>query len=263
MQPADRLATFLTRLAEWVDEASWPVETTAYGDDADQVGELRLPEGPGPHPTAVVIHGGFWRAAYTHATTAAISVALARAGWATWNLEYRRVGSGGGYPETLEDVAAGTDALARLDAPLDLDRTVAIGHSAGGHLALWLASTGRVAGAVGLAAVSDLTAAASEHLGGDAAVEFLGGTPDDVPEAYGAADPALLLPFGVPQVLAHGTQDDRVPIAQSRSHIERARAAGDACRLLELEGVDHFDVIDPRSRAWSAIQDALTEMMAR
>jgi len=263
MDSSNRLPLLLAELAAWVDEASWPVEGRAYGGAPDQVGDLRLPARPGSHPTAVVIHGGFWRAAYTRANTAALAVALAREGWATWNLEYRRVGSGGGYPETLEDVAAGTDALGRLDAPLDLDHTIAIGHSAGGHLALWLASTGRVAGAVGLAAVCDLTAAARDHLGGDAAVEFLGGTPDEKPDAYRAADPALRLPLGVPQVLAHGTEDDRVPIAQSRVHAERAREAGDVCHLLELEGADHFDVIDPRSQAWSAIQDALPEILAR
>ncbi len=260
MDSPTRISRLLPELAAWVADASWPVETHAYGEAADQVGDLRLPDGPGPHPTAVVIHGGFWRAAYTRANTAAISVALARAGWATWNLEYRR---GGGHEPTLEDVAAGTDALARLPAPLELRRAVAIGHSAGGHLALWLASTGRVAGAVGLAAVCDLTAAARDHLGSDAVVEFLGGTPAEVPDAYRAADPALLLPLGVPQVLAHGTEDDRVPISQSRLYGERAREAGDACHVLELEGADHFDVIDPRSAAWSAIQDALREIMAR
>ena len=173
------------------------------------------------------------------------------------------MGGGGGYPETLEDVTAGADFLARLDAPLDGARTIAVGHSAGGQLALWLASRGRVAGAVSLAGVCDLATAACDRLGGGAAVEFLGGEPEEVPDAYANADPSRLLPLGVPELLVHGTADDRVPARYSRAFAERARAAGDACRLLELGGADHFDVIDPRSRFWTAIREAVSAIMAR
>jgi acetyl esterase/lipase len=215
------------------------VETIRYGDHPEQVVEVRLPEGPGPHPVALVVHGGFWRAAFTRANTAAIATDLARRGWATWNVEYRRVGTGGGVPETLEDIEAAVEA-ARPE--------LVIGHSAGGQLALWAAGTGKVARAVSLAGVTDLARAAREGIGDGAAVEFAGADPP------AHADPMRRLPIGTPQLLVHGDQDDRVPVDYSRAY---AAAAPDEVELLELAGVGHFELIDPRTDAWAHVLERL------
>jgi acetyl esterase/lipase len=257
------LDAFLAELRDWVEAAHEPAERFAYGPHPDQHADLRLPAGEGPHPVAVVLHGGFWRAAFTKANTEAIAVALTRAGWATWNVEYRRVGAGGGFPETLDDVSAACDALRDVPVPLALDSCLAIGHSAGGQLALWLAGEQRVRDAVALAGVCDLAAAEAAGLGGDAVAEFLGGAPAHAPGAYARADPSRRLPTGRGQLLVHGDLDDRVPLEQSTGYRDAARAAGDTCELLVLEGADHFDVIDPRSPAWPRILQAVTALSGR
>jgi acetyl esterase/lipase len=254
------LDAFLAELRDWVEAANEPAERFAYGPHPDQHADLRLPAGDGPHPVAVVLHGGFWRVAFTKANTEAIAVALTRAGWATWNVEYRRVGAGGGFPETLDDVGAACDALRDVFRPLALDSCLAIGHSAGGQLALWLAGEQLVRDAVALAGVCDLAAGEAAGLGGGAVAEFLGGAPARAPGAYARADPSRRLPTGRGQLLVHGDLDDRVPLEQSTSYHEAARAAGDACELLVLEGADHFDVIDPRSPAWPRILQAVTRL---
>jgi acetyl esterase/lipase len=250
------LGAFFEELAAWADVTGPAAETHRYGTHADQELDLRLPEGDGPHRVAFVLHGGFWRPPFTRGNTSAIAVALTRAGWATANAEYRRLGPGA-YRTMLEDVAAARAALHELDAALDLSRVTAIGHSAGGHLALWLAARGGANTVLALAGVCDLEDAAREGLGRRATQEFLGGTPAEVPDAYELADPARRVPFGVRQVLAHGTADDRVPFAHAERYCERARAAGDDCSVLALDGVDHFDVIDPRTDAWRQIVAAL------
>ncbi|HVU77867.1 MAG TPA: alpha/beta fold hydrolase [Gaiellaceae bacterium] len=233
-----------------------------YGELADQRGELRLPARGGPHPVAVVIHGGFWRAQFTLRNTRALAIALTEAGWATWNIEYRRVGAGGGYPQTLDDVAAACRAVASLDGELDLRRTVAVGHSAGGQLALWAAAEGLVGGAVALAGVSDLAAAAKLRLGDGAVQELLGGEPADAPDRYDAADPTRRLPLGAPTLLVHGAEDDRVPVEQSRAFAAAAGSAGDPCRLVVIEGADHFDVIDPRTTAGRRVAAELATFLS-
>jgi acetyl esterase/lipase len=257
------LDAFLAELRDWVEAANEPAERFVYGPHPDQHADLRLPEGDGPHPVAVVLHGGFWRAAYTKATTEAIAIALTRAGWATWNIEYRRVGAGGGFPETLDDVTAACGALRDVPVTLGLDSCLAIGHSAGGQLALWLAGEQLVRTAVALAGVCDLAAGEAAGLGGGAVVEFLGGAPEHIPGAYARADPSRRLPTGCGQLLVHGDLDDRVPLEQSTAYRDAARAAGDACELLVLAGADHFDVIDPRSPAWPRILEALTALSGR
>ena len=194
-----------------------------------------------------MIHGGFWRAKFGRQIMDAVACALTDAGWATWNVEYRRVGAGGGYPETIDDVIS-----ARAAAPA-ASRVVAIGHSAGGHLALCLAARGLVDAAVSLGGVCDLHAAAAERLGDGAALDFMGSRPEDAPSAWDDADPSRRLPGSVPVTLVHGRGDDIVPISQSRAY--RA-AAGESCTLLELD-CGHFEVVDPRSRAWPEIVAAL------
>ena len=205
-----------------------------YRSDPLQFGDLRLPPGPGPHPVVIVIHGGFWRAAYDLEHIGHLCAALTRAGVATWSLEYRRLGNpGGGWPGTLLDVGNGADYLRTL-APtyrLDLTKVVAIGHSAGGHLALWLAARRRLPpgsalytadppplrGVVSLAGVADLRRAWELRLSSNVAATFLGGAPDEVPDRYKLASPIELLPLGVPQRLIHGAKDAIVPLEISQN----------------------------------------------
>ncbi len=228
---------------------------SAYGPHRDHFGELWLPAGDGPHPIAVLLHGGFWRTRHRLGLMSALAADLAGRGWAAWNLEFRRVGliGRGGYPETLDDVAAGIDHLAAIDAALDLGRVVAIGHSAGGQLALWAASRGGLAGVVGQAAVCDLEQAHRLGLGGGAVARFLGGAPAAVPERYRDASPAARLPLGVPTLLVHGERDDIVPVSLALGYRDAARAGGEDITLVLRSGDGHFEHIDPRSAAWAAV----------
>ena len=209
-----------------------------YGDDPSQFAELT----GGAAPTVVLLHGGFWRARHGLDLMRPMAADFAARGWAVANVEYRRVGDGGGFPATLEDVAAACRALA---GPL-----VAVGHSAGGHLALWLAGEGLVAAAVSLCGVCCLEDAAHEQLGRGAVQEFMGGSTD-----WARADPLRRLPTGVPTVLIHGTRDRTVPIRQSRLY---ADAAGDECELVEYPG-GHFEVIEPASVAWPSVVAAVEQ----
>jgi acetyl esterase/lipase len=245
----------------------------AYGRTSPvQVGELLLPAGPGPNPVAVVIHGGFWLASYGLSLMVPLCEALAERGVATWNVEYRRVGDdGGGWPGTFLDVGAAVDHVTTL-APafgLDLGRVVTVGHSAGGHLALWAAARPRIApdseiavaaplplhAAVSLAGVPDLVR--GWEMGFEVIGRLLGGSPGEVPERYAAASPAALLPLGVRQVLVHGTDDGVVPIALSEAYRDTAVARGDDVRLVPLAGGSHFAPIDPTSPALETIVETL------
>ncbi len=238
----------------------------AYGKAPQQFGDLRLAPGGGSQPVAIVIHGGYWRAAYSLEHIGHVCAALSKAGVATWNLEYRRIGDpGGGWPGTGEDVVAGAEYLKVLAGryPLDLTRVVAIGHSAGGHLALWLAAQHRISlrGVVALAAVSDLRRGWELRLSNGAVGELLGGSPQDVPERYRQASPIELLPIHLRQRLIHGTADDVVPVEFSRRYQAAAAAAGDDAKLVELAGTGHFELIDPRTAQWRAVQAAVMELL--
>ncbi len=246
----------------------------AYGGDPYQFGELRLPAGAGPHPAVVAIHGGFWRARYGLAHLGHFCRALTDRGFATWSIEYRRVGdAGGGWPGTFHDVAAGAAHLFAI-APehgIDPGAVVAVGHSAGGHLALWLAGRGRVPaaspiggpppplrGAVAMAGVVDLRRAWELGLSDGAVVELLGGSPDEVPERYAAASPAALLPLGVRHLLIHGADDESVPPALSRRFADGSRTAGGQAALIELPGADHLALIDPETASGARVVAAIT-----
>jgi acetyl esterase/lipase len=237
-----------------------------YGTAPQQFGDLRLPKGPGPFPVAIVIHGGYWRSAYSLEHIGHLCAALTRAGVATWSLEYRRIGDpGGGWPGTCDDVLRGAEQLRELEAryPLDLNRVVATGHSAGGQLALWLAAQHKIKlrGVVSLAGVSDLRRAWELGLSGGVVAEFLHGTPQEAPERYRQADPMELLPLGLPQRLLHGTNDDVVPLEISRRYQAAAEAKGDDARLIKLPGAGHFELIDPRSREWTVVENAITDLL--
>jgi acetyl esterase/lipase len=237
-----------------------------YGEDPHQFGDLWLPRQAGPHPVAIVIHGGFWRAQYGLDHIGHLCRELARQRIAAWSLEYRRIGhAGGGWPGSGEDVrdgAANLRALARHHE-LDLDRVVALGHSAGGQLALWLAAQHSTAlrGVISLAGVSDLRQGWRLGLGGGVVGAFLGGSPEEVRERYDLASPIELLPLGVPQRLVHGDLDDTVPMAMSRDYQAAARASGDDAVLLALAGAGHLELIDPRAAEWATVLQAVVQLL--
>ncbi len=260
-------------------------ERFRYGPAPTGFGDLRTPSGSGPHPVVILVHGGYWRASYGLDLMDGLGDDLARRGVASWNIEYRRLGDpGGGWPGTFCDVAAAAERL-RVLAPahhLDLARIITIGHSAGGHLALWLAARRRgpagalgdgagidltgpdvlpLAGVISQAGVADLTAGWRRKLSSDVITELLGGTPDSVPERYAIADPARLLPLGVPQALVHGQNDDIVPIAISRDYAAAAASAGDPAHFRIIPGADHFDIINPATNAWAIIIEELRAIL--
>lgn len=232
-----------------------------YGDDPSQYGELFLPEGT-PRGVVVVIHGGFWRAEYAADLGQPLAASLAEEGWAAWNLEYRRVGNGGGAPETFDDVAAGIEKLA--DLGVDTSTVVTLGHSAGGHLATWAAARGRydwpdrvpVTHVISQAGVLDLVASEEQGLGGGAARALLGHQPTVADERY---DPAQQLPLDVPVWCVHGTDDDIVPLVQSQAYVKRATAQGATAELVEVDG-DHFTVVDVGSEAWRRTLEVLDKI---
>jgi len=244
-----------------------------YGSHPSQYGDLYRPAGAAPRPgTVVVIHGGFWRSRYAADLGAPLAADLARRGWTAWNLEYRRVGNGGGWPETLADVAAGIDLLADLP-DVDLGRVVAIGHSAGGHLATWAAGRAnlpntavggdprvRLTGVIAQAGVLDLVQGAAARLGDGAVADLLGGTPEELAERYQLASPQHQLPLRVPVRCVHSRDDNTVPFAQSLDFVRAARAVGDDSSLVEVTG-GHFGVIDPDSAAWHTIVDLFQELL--
>jgi acetyl esterase/lipase len=255
------LQALLGELADLVAAAGAQPRAHAYGADPEQVADLLLPATEGPHPVVVLLHGGFWRARFDRSTMAALAVDLADRGWATWNVEYRRVGNGGGVPETLDDVRAAIAALTHLTEPLDARRVVIVGHSAGGQLGLCVAGEPAVAAVVSLAGVCDLAAAFADGIGESATSAFMGGGPDDRPDAYHLADPIRRIPAGARMLLVHGDADQRVPVEQSRRYTQVAAAAGDdRCEFIELPGVDHFDLIDPRTTTWATIAAHLETM---
>ncbi len=230
-----------------------PAETVPYGDHPDQWIRIRRPASASRGVVAV-IHGGFWKVAYGAEYAEPLSIDLAQRGWTSVTLEYRRVGGGGGFPATLDDVAAGLDALAVTD--LDLATLAVVGHSAGGHLAAWSASRTRlsrwsggveVTHVVSQAGVLDLAAAVRDGLGSDAAARFLGSEPG----AIDLADPTVHLPLDVPLWALHARDDDEVPFSQSQEYVSRARASGARAELVEVTG-GHYGLIDVSSPAWAA-----------
>lgn len=247
--------------SQWVDVAfpfPAPVDETVPGDLAPAL--------------IVFVHGGFWLDSYGAELMTPLARDLLRRGYAVANLEYRRLGEdGGGWPGTLEDVAAGIDRLA--DAGDDLGRpmptkVITVGHSAGGQLAMWAAGRHRLnveavgsdpvvlpTAAVSLAGVLDLRGAAAEGVGGGVVTELLGGDPQEVPERYAVASPLSLLPLGLPTLCVHGTADTNVPISQSETYVAAAKPLGDDVTLETVDGADHFVMIDPTAQPWRRTTD--------
>ncbi|HEY4387744.1 MAG TPA: alpha/beta hydrolase [Ktedonobacteraceae bacterium] len=251
--------------------SSYTTIQQAYGPaEQQQFGILYLPQETttsNPLPIVVLIHGGFWRNLYGLSLMEKLSEDLVQRGYAVWNIEYRRVGEeGGGWPGTLQDVGSALDYLTTLAThyPLDLQRVITVGSSAGGHLSLWSAARQRIPadnilaaknplklrGAISLAGAVDLKHTWQLQSGKNAAGEFMGGDPTTYPERYAVASPAALLPLGVPQVLVHGTADDVVPLIVSQDYVAKAKAAGDNVTLIEVPGADH-NLIDPAAPNWT------------
>lgn len=238
----------------------------AYGTDPNQFGELRLPKdtSKGAFPVVMNIHGGYWRAKYNLTHAGHSCAALAAAGIATWNLEYRRVGNhGGGWPGTFEDIRSGYRFLSTIAKKynLDMTKTLVMGHSAGAQLALCLAghepSIKRV---VSLAGVVDLQQAFDLHLSDNAVVEFLGGTPKEVPEHYHEADP-MQLKVTATQWLIHGASDDTVPSYLSRAYTQQKKGRSEDVHYLEIATAGHFDLIDPHSTAWPKVESTVLHLL--
>lgn len=253
-----------------------------YGDENAQYGELHLPSGSGRVPVVVLVHGGFWLAQYGLDLMDDLAADVARRGWAAWNIEYRRVGmDGGGWPGTLDDVAAAVDRLAGLaddpthagaGARIQLGKVAVVGHSAGGQLATWAAGHAglpttapgagakvRPVAAVSQAGVLDLARAARRGVGGSAVTDLMGGGPDEHPERYALASPIERLPIAVPVRCVHGRDDSNVPFEQSKRYVTAATKSGDLAELAPFDG-GHFDVINPAHRSWT---DTTTWLAAR
>jgi acetyl esterase/lipase len=254
-----------------------------YGNLPQQFGDLWLPkptDAKHRHPLLVFLHGGWWRAQYDLDYAGFLCDAMRQQGIAVWSLEYRRVGDGGGWPSTMQDVALGFDHISKLAEayPLDTQRVVAAGHSAGGHLAFWLAGRHHIphtsplaepqpklplkgivalAGAVDLRLTIDLGGFFSFSNGGPATRELLGGSFDQVPDRYAAADPGRLLPLNVPQILVQGSEDDQIPSELPLRWQQNAQRQGDQVEVKIVQRADHFDIVDPQSHAWPTTRDAL------
>ena len=258
-----------------------------YGPGELQFGDLRMPPVQAGHraPLVMFVHGGWWKAAYGLEYGGHLCAALKAAGIATWSIEYRRVGDAdGGWPGTFEDVAAGYDYLPALarSYPVDLSRVVVAGHSAGGHLAFWLAGrphlpeTGPLAGlrkSMPMKGVVALAGAVDLRLTIDLAgwftfshdkhevEDFMGGSPAEHPERYRAGNPGDLLPLNVPQWLLQGTEDDQIPPQLPARWADRGRQMGERVTVDMIPGADHFDVVDPESKAWPRVMAAIANAL--
>ena len=253
-----------------------------YGSDSSQFGELRVPAGAGPHPIAILIHGGCFKAMYaTLKDLSPMADALKENGIATWNIEYRRLGHpGGGWPGTYLDVSRAVDHLRTIasEHQLDLNRVIIVGHSAGGHLAMWAASRSRVPsssaihtdnplpvrGVINLAGPIDMTANIQgyEGLCRDTVItSLMGGTPQAVPDHYSSASINKLVPFGIPQVVVVGEFEEFLPRPIAESYVQAARKAGDQARLIVIPRVGHFEIASPRASPWQQVLSTVRALL--
>lgn len=267
-------------MLSWSELTKMPLppagERIKYGDLRQQFGELRVPQGDGPFPVVVLIHGGCWQASFDYVYITRLAAWLTERGVATWTIEYRRLGDeGGGWPGTFRDAAAATDALREVakKSSLDLQRVYTAGHSAGGQLALWLASRATlpkeselflpdqlpIRGVIGLAAITDL---AQYRIGPEkschSSVEpLLGGDPEKVGDRYAETSPIQRLPLGVRQIFVQGERDPIVDAKSVRAYAEAAKSAGDDIVLLPLPALGHFETSVPLPSTEAAFTEAL------
>lgn len=250
----------------------------AYGTEALQFGDLRLPDGEGPHPVVVFVHGGCWLSEYDISHSSKLTAAFAANGIASWSLEYRRVGdAGGGWPGTFQDIAAGADHLREIAAlhQLDLDRVIFAGHSAGAQMALWLAARPqlpastllaspeplRALGVLALAPAADLRYLHEQAVCGEVIDKLMGGSPAQFPVRYRQTDPSLLAPIKLPQRLLIGKHDENwAPVGMRYADIAQAR--GGDVQLIEAPESGHFEMIDPDSSTWPLVIGAARELLA-
>jgi len=252
-----------------------------YGAAPQQWGELRLPTGTEPPPVIMMIHGGCWQAEYSSSYFSRLAAWLTGRGYATWTIEYRRIGDpGGGWPGTFLDVASAADKLRDVarEHPIDLDRTYAAGHSAGGQLALWLASRERfkrgdtlfsenpikLRGVLGLAAITDLYSyrvGPADSCHGSVA-QLLGGNPRTVAARFAATSPLQRLPLGVPQIFIQGEHDAIVEPASVRKYVEAAQRGGDQATFIPLAGAGHFETSVPLPATEPALIEAMRLLSA-
>jgi len=253
----------------------YPDKRIPYGDHVWQFGDLYLADTTQPTPVVIMIHGGCWQAAYDLTPLSACCADLRARGYTVWSLEYRRLGNGGGWPYTFLDVAAGVDRLRDLAQPymLDLNRVIAVGHSAGGQLALWLAARSRlpitsqlytpnplpIQGVVALAAVADLVQGVTKTACGSACAELVGN--DEV--RYQEASPRALLPLGVPHRHLVGHEDLIVPAAYVADFVATACQVGDPAHLTILPACGHFELTTPSSTAWLSVVAAIDEILTQ
>jgi len=259
-----------------------PTLRAPYGPELSQYGELRVPRGAGPHPVAVLIHGGCFKAMYAKAQELGpVGDTLAAEGIATWNVEYRRLGEpGAGWPGTWLDIGMAVDHLRALAAVhrLDLSRVIVIGHSAGGHLAMHAAARARLSpesplhvpdplplrGVIDLAGPVDLAVNIPGYQSacGDAVItQLVGGTPETVPRRYADVSPSRLVPLGIPQVIVIGEHEGFAPKRVLEAHVRAAREAGDAVRLIVLPGMGHFELAMPNTPAWRPIAGEIRALL--
>ena len=254
----------------------------SYGPGELHFGELRLPKGAkGPHPVVMLVHGGCWAhelkgndpRATSFELLRPMAAALAAAGIATWNVEYRRYGNpGGGWTGSFDDLSRATDALRTL-APkhdLDLKRLLVAGHSSGGHLAMWIAARPKLPSASALYTKDPLRVKAVINLDGPAdpaafhpletkvcgmpaVTQFLGGTPKEQPERYRDASALSFVPLGMPQEFIGGGLV-QMAMDQIVAYQSSARAKGDAVTITTLEGARHFDMLAPQSPYWKRVE---------
>jgi len=286
----------MSLLSVAVAESNWyftPTDVTAlhsesadarisYGSDALQFAELRLPKTTGPHPVAIIIHGGCWLSRFADLkNTAALADAIRKMGIATWNIEYRRLDhTGGGWPGTFQDVAMAADFLEQISAQneLDLNKVIVIGHSGGGHLALWLAGRHQLSyssvlfsstsltlrGVISLGGVTDLKAyrnKASNVCGQDVIGMLLGGNEAEITKRYQEASPIVLLPFHIPQRLFVGEDDLAIDLEAHQKYVSLAKEKSENIKLIQIPGAGHHEYNVPNSIAWPLIKKEILDLM--
>ncbi len=252
-----------------------PDRRYSYGDDTQQVAELYLPETPPPHPVIVLAHGGCYYGSYDLRPISSIARALTDEGFAVWNIEYRRAGNGGDFPNMFLDVGAATDRLREIaeEQELDLQHVISIGHSAGGHLALWLAGRKRIAttsalysadplpiaGVIGLAPIADIADALERGMCGTALPVVMGSQLPTAEANLKDSSPVELLPLAVPQIHIVGSEDDLIRENLQR-YVDAALDAGDDVELIVLEGAGHFELVAVDKPEWQQAVEAIQRL---